>query len=612
MAYNPAHGSQKRIWHIALLLLAGTIVYSNSFHVPFILDDHVNLNFVGQKSLLEHLLHGSSRRVTDISFALNYRVHGLQVAGYHLVNLVIHLANIMLLYYFIISVIRSLHVSYSRNDSGIHETSTVEHFIPFATALLFAVHPVQTQAVTYIIQRYTSLATFFYLLSSLFYIRARRAFLQGGTGRNSLLPGIGAFVAALLAAGSKQIAFTLPFMLLVLEIFLFRGRLFNRRFYLACGALFIIVLAVVAVVWHGSSLDVFLFDLRHATTEDQYTPRTTYVLTQTRVVATYLGLLCLPIGQNLMHDAPIYSHLFLQPVLVSVALHCCLITFAVILFRISEQSLVTDKRRCGVCQRLASLGIFWFYGAMAVESSIIPIRDVMFEHRMYLPSVGFFMTITALFALALQDRRTGMRVLQTLLAVVCIGLGSMTIARNRVWNDPLALWQDVVNKSPDKWLALLNLAGEYMAKNMPEKALPLYVRTMELNPNEYIRFKVCVGTTMKALNIYESRYTTGEEFLLPGRKSGDGDNLDYKNMYRWDAVFYNNMGLAYEYLKEPNKAIDAYKFALTKDPAYDLPWYNLALLTISLGDKVQATEAVRKLQTLNPARAGELSSVLAH
>lgn len=597
----------RKVLHVVFLTLVGSAVYSNSLKVPFILDDHYNIDFIGQRSFLEHLLHGGARRVADSTFALNYSIHGFQLVGYHLTNLAIHLLSSITLYYIVIIAINALRESYAVKECTEEESSLLEQFTPFAIALLFVSHPVQTQAVTYIIQRYASLATFFYLLSTFFFIRTRITLERSGICWKLFFQCVGILVSGILAAGSKQIAATLPLMLLLLEIFLFRARLLTRRFYITSGIFFITFLTLVLVKWYGSSLADFLFDLRHATSEDQYISRTSYFFTQIRVLVTYIRLLCLPLGLNLVRDSPIYSSLLSLHVIASLALHIVLVTIATILFRMSEKNLHSNDCLLGVFQRLASLGVPWFYIAMAVESSIFPISDVIFEHRIYLPSVGFFITIVAITALAVQCRRINYKSAWILLVAVIIIFGSMTVARNNVWNDSLSIWQDSVNKSPNKWLALANLAGEYMDRKMPDKALPLLVRTIELQPSLYINYLVSLGDALKALNISETRFTTGQEFVLPGGVLGSG-TIDYKNLTKWESVISNNMGLAYEYLNEPKKAIISYKVAVAINPSYDLAWFNLALISTRLGDKMQADEALKQLTLLNRHLGNTISS----
>jgi tetratricopeptide (TPR) repeat protein len=589
---------------VLALTLVAVAIYANSLQVPFIFDDNYSIAFFGHENLWHLLLHGSSRRVADFTLALNYRLHGERVIGYHLTNLAIHLAAAIVLYYLALAAIAALRRSYDAPPSLAAENALIERFVALASALLFICHPVQTQAVTYITQRYTSLATLFYLLAALLFSRARLA----ASLRNSLLFGAAAVGAALLAFGSKQIAATLPLMLLMLELALFRGRLLTRRFVITGGVLFGIA-ALALAAWHGGTAPQLLTALGQATAEDHQTARTTYFLTQTGVVATYLRLLCLPFGQSLVHDAPLLTGL-VGPAAAALALHLLLFALAVALFRCSGQNLQSSQWVRGVLQRLAAVGIFWFYLAMAVESSVFPIRDVINEHRIYLPSAGFFMAIAALAALALHRRvREPLTWAWPLLVFMVVALGGMTIARNRVWSDPLTLWQEAAASAPHKWLALANLAGQYKGHNMPQQALALYVRALEADPEPFNMTNVYLGETLAMLNIYTARFTTGRELILPGGVYGSG-RLDSNARGGWDGVIYNNLGLAYEYLHELDKAGNAYAAAVAANPAYDLAWLNMALLASRRGDTGRSAEALLRLRSLNQAMAGEAEMIL--
>jgi protein O-mannosyl-transferase len=594
--------------HIALIVLAGAVGYSNSLHVQYVLDDYPVISLIGPMDILNVLLHGGARRVADATFALNYHLHGLQVVGYHLVNLAIHLAASITLYFVVVSALDAL---LSCRECATEESGFVERFMPLAVALLFVVHPVQTQAVTYIVQRYTSLATLFYLLSVLCFIKARLACEKSGTHRHALLLGGASLAAGILAVGSKQIAFTLPLMLLVLEQFLFRGRLLSRRFYIACGTSIILALAFVLIAWHDRSLHDILVSLHHATSENHYTSRLTYGLTQTRVVATYLRLLCLPLGQSLFHDVRPSTTLFSLPVIASLVLHISLIMLAALLYRASGRRLHSGAHLQGALQRLTALGIVWFYIALLVESSIFPILDLIFEHRIYLPSVGFFLATAAGTALVSHGRRAPAKATWCLLAVLCLALTGLTFARNLVWSDTLLLWQDTVEKAPDTDLALSNLAGEYMKRYKPDKALPLFVRALELNPYYLISTKVHLGMALKWFTIDRALFTTGEEVVdirtLRGKAelgAGDETRLQY--------IMYNNLGLANECLGEPVKAKEHYFSALKINPDYDLAWYNLGLLSTKMGDQGLAVSAMLQLKKLNPALAESLAKALVH
>lgn len=595
------------LWvHLVLILLTGILVYSNSFYAPFELDDHYSISFYGSSKIRDLLLHGSSRRVVDITFALNHLVHGLQVTGYHVVNLSIHLATAVTLYFFVISAIKS-----QFKEAGSNESIFLSRFAPISTALLFVSHPLQTQAVTYIIQRFTSMAALFYLLSAFAFIKLRCVVDQGKNRRYMWVWGSATVITALLALGSKQISATLPLMLILLEYILFQGRLLNRRFFIVCGVVLISIPAVLLYEWHQGTLDDFLFDLRHATSDNIYTSRMDYFLTQTRVVVTYMRLLVLPINQNLIYEYPIYRSFFSTPVLASCALHSTLIVFAVVLFRMSRRNHSPTDRTRALCQQLAALGIAWFYITLSIESSFIPIRDVIFEHRVYLPSVGFFLMITSLTALAVHDQRGRAKAAWMLLVVCCLILSGMTISRNHVWRDSLTLWQDNALKSPNKGIVLSNLAAEYLSRNIPEKALPLFVRATEVNPNVDFRTKTGIGSSMRAMGIYPSRFTTGEEYILPGGIYNAGE-LNFGKYSQWEGVINNATGLAYEYLNEPAKARRMYEASVTMNPDYDLGWYNLAILSAKEGKKQAVIEAIRHLKTLNPAMANAVESTMLH
>lgn len=583
---------QRLFLHLVVIIIAGALVYSNTLHVPFIMDDE-NIASIGAKDVLDIILHGGSRRVADVTFALNYRLHGLQVTGYHLINLVIHISVSITLYLFVNSVLAALRQSFPPPAPAKPETVLVDRFVPLVVALFFVVHPVQTQAVTYTIQRYTSLASLLYLMSIVFFIKGRLIYEKSNlNGYSWFLWGL-SLTAGVLAVGSKEIAVTLPMMLFVVEIFLFRGRLINRKFLILGGVLCILCLAAGMYIWRDASLADFLYDLHHLTSEDPQLSRTTYFLTQTRVVVMYLGFLFLPIDQSLIHDLPLYTSPLSVPVIASLVLHLTLIAVAAYFYNKSEQNFKSHHDRGkAVLQRLVSFGIIWFYIAMSVESSIFPIMDIAFEHRMYLPSVGFFMSIVAGASLALNGRQTSWKVVMIPIAIIVIVLSAATLARNRVWNDALTLYEDTAKKAPNSVLALANLGDEYLLRNMPEKAIPCFVKAFELKPNLDAYTAVYLGEALQRLDVFSARFTTGKEYVLPGGGVSD---------YRFAGVVFNNLGLAYEYLGDREKAEKSYSKSLRIHPVYDLAWYNLGLLSISLGNKQQTARALVELQHINPS-----------
>jgi tetratricopeptide (TPR) repeat protein len=233
----------------------------------------------------------------------------------------------------------------------------------------------------------------------------------------------------------------------------------------------------------------------------------------------------------------------------------------------------------------------------------------MFEHRLYLPSAGFFIATTAAAALLLRRFKTGGPAAYLLAAVVCILLGGLTLARNRLWNNQLDLWRDAVTKTPHSALATANLGGAYLSSNMPEKTLPLLLRALELKPNLDANSKICLGRTLKALGVDGKRFTTGEEFVQPGTAMTIG-GPGYGTLTDWESVLMNNMALGYEYLGHLDKAADAVGIAVWLRPAYDKGWYNLGVIALKRGDRNHAGEALAQLRGLNPALARDLVTVM--
>lgn len=570
------------------------------------MDDFPVIDYNGRTGLRDILLHGGSRRTADATFALNHLLHGTEVTGYHLVNLAIHLATALTIYFFVSSALKTLRSDAKRASD---QPGFCEQFVPLATAMLFVVHPLQTQAVTYIAQRYTSLATLFYLLATLTYIKARHTWESRRALRSTRILASASLAAGLLAVTSKQIAATLPLVLIWLELFLFRGRLFNRRFFIVCAASATLMTAILITIWHDRSLSDMLVWLDQATSEDQTASRQTYALTQTRVIITYLRLLFLPLGQNLFHEVASSTSPLALPVVASLSVHIALIFGASLLYRASIRHTHCDDGQAKAMQRLAALGIIWFYTTMLVESSIFPITDVMFEHRIYLPSIGFFLTIVSLAALAAQSGHIRARTCWVVFSAVIVVLGVATFTRNQLWSDPLQFRLETVRKTPRKDLALVNLADEYMLRNMPEKALPLFVQALELSPYYMTTTKIQLGMTLQRFNIDRQRYTTGEEIIVD-REFKRRVVLNREEELKLQVIMYNNLGLAREYLGEPAMAKEHYRSAITINPDYDLAWYNLGLLAAAQGDKGLAVYALAQLKRLNSTREQALARIL--
>jgi Flp pilus assembly protein TadD len=453
--------------HLVLICFAGIAVYANTLGSPFVLDDITSItnNVITRNFQISF----QSRIVTYLSLALNYRVHGLDVTGYHLVNLGIHLINGMLVF----SFLKLVHKTPRLSDSGLSGRETA--LIALFSALLFICHPLQTQAVTYISQRATSLATLFYLATHVLYLAARSSRSRNRT----IVFGVAAFVSALLAMGAKEIAFTLPLTLLLVEFIFFPGTLRQKMLYLSflsLPALFVPVALVRTFGATGNPLEL----IAKITSMTQDISRFEYLLTQFPVLVTYLRLLFVPTGQNVDYDYPVFRSVS-PAVLASFAVVAAVIGLAVYLA-------VRARRRGQPELMVVSFGLFWFFAALSIESSIIPLPDVIFEHRVYLPSIGFITAIvTGLFVLgrSLQGKAPfAARLVVPLLTVAVLVMAGAAAARNTVWQDEVTFWEDNVAKSPLKARAHGNLGNAYQNRGRFDEAMREYREVIRLDPKD--------------------------------------------------------------------------------------------------------------------------------
>ena len=366
--------SSKRFNLIALCIITGMILiaYSNTFTSSFHFDDNPavienpNIRHLTMDNLMAVLRGG--RPIVDLSIMLNYQLNGMDVVGYHIFNIATHILNSVLVYFLVLGTL-SMPQLLDRYQGKAQRMALF-------CALLFGVHPVQTESVTYIISRSELLATCFYLAAFLLLIRGAR------TG--NFLYAIGVMFASLLAMSSKQWAVTLPALLVLYDyLFLAEGKMqpvLSRWYYYVLTALpWILVVSKLNLFATGGVAGVG-FNVVSAT---GITPKT-YLYTSFNVIWTYIRLLFLPINQNIDYDYPIAKTLFELPTILSLAGHLAIIASAVWFYRAKKWTLIP-------------FGVAWFYIGLSPVQSFVPVIDVIFEHRLYMPSIGFFMLFIVLY-----------------------------------------------------------------------------------------------------------------------------------------------------------------------------------------------------------------------
>lgn len=439
------------------------------------------------------------RPVAYMSFALNYSLGGLDVFGYHLVNIAIHIITGVGVYLLIKTIMEMSEVEYGggKPKEG--------RLLAGLTAALWLVSPVQTQAVTYIVQRMASMAALFYIYSFFFYVKGRG--LTGGKGAAFLSLSLAMF---LLALGTKQNSLTLPFVIVLYELCFFKKR--PSGFSGSLSTLVGITITAGFLYMNRGFLHLDTsFGWGYAIRER--------VFTEARVLIYYISIMLLPVPSKmaLVHDFPISSGL-LSPFSTLPAL-------SLIIGIMAAPFLMVKKFP------FASFFIFWFFLNILPESLSVGL-DIVYEHRLYLPSVGFYAVIAYIMARMFElawERR--MKVPITVTALILIFFSVNTYARNMDWSDELSLWSDNVEKAP------------FIPK--PHEALGMaYIRSVELDKAER-EFRLAKSldplSSPASLGLAFVHFKRGESerafselaYIVERRKMGFG--LRYEGV---NAVFY--------------------------------------------------------------------------
>jgi len=572
--------------YLRLLVIAimGVLVYSNSFHVPFSFDDTTNLqaNPVIQNLNSDGLRAAfhSRRAFGLITFQLNYFFAGWDVFWFHCTNLAIHIAATIVLYYLLILMLKT---PYAFNAAGA-DFSAVP--LPFFVALLFALHPLQTQAVTYIVQRFASLATLLYLAATVLYLRMRlvqvrnRRCLSG----SSLLWFAMFLLLSLLAFLTKETAYTLPAAIILVELLFFnpdKAKLVKVAGWTAAiGAL-----AACAYFAAGRSIVTVISSLDEATRVQTITSRSDYLFTQFRVIMTYIRLLLLPVNQSIDYDYTLSHSLFEWRVFLSL--------LVILLLNAAAVWMIWKSRAANPQLRFVSFGILWFFLTLSVESSFLPIIDLIFEHRVYLPSVGAFIAVTAGVLTFWQRSELVRQRICMAAIVVAMVFGITTWKRNGVWHSEISLWEDATSKNPNSARGWNNLGGAYIKERNSLQALKALTKSIELDPSKADAWNN-IGIAIDLMGVHNDRFHRTSEMF------GDPAAVEDKIVNSWLGEVNNNLGLAYEILGNLPKAAENYRNAVGYNPALSLAYYNLGIVSALMGDIAKYSEQKQILMMLDP------------
>ena len=473
---------------LLILLLA---VYSNSFYGDWHFDDFPNIvknSHIQIKSLslpeLKQSITGIYqdrllRPFSYASFALNYYVGGLNVFGFHLVNFFIHYLSSVFLFLFIFNTLK---LPLCKN-----QYENIAYPVALLATVLWSVHPVFVTSVSYIVQRMTSMAGLFYIMSMYFYLKGRMSKTKGKS--------IGFFIlcalAGLASLLTKENAVMLPFSILLFDLLLIQGATKeNIKRFLKILIAPLLLFIIVGFLYTGGFSNAFSgYAGRDFTMYER-------LLTEPRVIIFYLSLLFYPIHSRLtlLYDIDI-SHSLLQP-------WTTLPAILLILFIIATAIYLCRKRP------LMSFCILFFFLNHIIEGTVIPL-ELIYEHRNYLPAMFLFIPVAQFFVYVL-DYFSYKRLLQIAVAlgviIIIVGLGDVTFRRNAMFSDEFLLWSDNIEKYPNLSRPYGNLGNAYMHYQQKEKGFKYFEKALAVDNFGNIHIRAVQENNMGKYYYMEGQY----------------------------------------------------------------------------------------------------------
>lgn len=614
----------KKIFHFLLIALLISIIYSNTLGQEWHFDDYPNivedktihLSDITFDSVWELVttkafgLKGIWRPISRLTFGLNYYFNGLNTLSFHLTNIVIHFITAIFVY---LVFQKTLMILKGRGETAINKIACED--VALLGALLWAIHPMQTQAVTYIVQRMASLAAMFYIMGIFFYIKGR----VFKNELKTILYYCASIVCCLLAALSKENAIFVFISIILYEIIFFG--ISKKKIYYIIGLLVLFFIAAAAIVYFTQensfgSVDKIISAFKESFIAPYaYRPftMTERLMTEFRILVWYIFLIICPIADFLAleSDISVSTGLF-QPLSTIFSI--------IVLVALFIGSLFFYKKF-----KLLSFAILFFFVNHIVESSFIGL-ELYFEHRNYLSSIFIYLMISyilmSLYVYYINNNRVAMQYIVVFFMVcVLVSEGNATYLRNDVWSTEETLHLDNINKSPDNIRPRISLSSYYMQQGKFEEAIDL-LRAGEVIVNSglvrvqknwigllyhnlgavYYRMSELDKAKINLLKSIEYNQNSWETHLMLGMIFFTQDNIDQSvkafsnavTLNPSDAKLFNMFGRTLYAFRQYNAAIEAFNRGLElaqQDNKYDVIktiHFNLIACYIAQEDFVNA------------------------
>jgi protein O-mannosyl-transferase len=563
-AREPAKKIAPMPWALPTTLVALVVVfwaYGPAMHGGFLFDDTLQQFALPIASAPLASWIGPVRPVLMFTYWVNSRISGQDTYSFHVFNVLFHCITTFLIFLIVRRLV----------GQATHPPNQTSSLLAAFAALIFLLHPAQTESVAYIAGRSES-------LSALFAAAAYAVFLYRPTPAASWLTAAAVLALFVLAVFSKEQAIVLPALFLLTDLWFNPGRGWqtirgNWRVYLpiaAAGA------AAVAVFWKlimsigtGSGGGSAGFGLKDLTWYQ-------YLFTEFRALLVYIGTFLYPVNLTLDWDFAISKTIFDHGAIIGLAV---LVSLAAAAWHFRSRF------------SLAAFGYFVFLLLLLPTSSILPIRDPVAERRLYLPMLGLLLILVDFVSRLRDTRALDPKALAAACLVVLLVAAALTHARAEVWSGPISLWEDTVRKSPNKSRDRQQLALAYYDQGSFDRAAAEYQKAAQLAPPDY-------------------------NLLLDWALAYDGLNqpdnalakLRQAAAMEHTAHVYSQIGMIYGKRRQWKEAMEALDTAERIDPEFAMTYYYKGVVHLSTTDITAAVADFQKAlaadSTLQPARDG--------
>ena len=545
-----------RVKALALICVCGVIIYFATVHSPFIYDDaHAiednpyikNLSKFQQMVGVQNIFN---RSILLFTFSVNHAIGQLDVFGYHLINLMLHLCVGIMLYFLTMELLT------------IENPALTQTFqrLPLAVSLIHIFNPINVESVTYLSSRSSVLVTLFYLSSFYLFIRFVNSKEKKKKWKNIHYP-IVIFFLFYLGLGTKEIIVTLP-IIAVLYLWVHSS---TKNFHKFLPELAVILISLIIYLLYRYVQMGNLLVIK----TDPYSymiDRSLYILTQIKVVISYYFVkLIFPINLNFEPDIRLVSGFLDWEWVVSLIIGVCI---AIGIFY--QKSI------------LLKCAFIWALITILPTSSIIPLKQIATEHRTYLPGLGINMGLGILFLRGVSHRK----LIPPTLFIFLVIYGLLAMKRSLDYRSEINLWQDTVRKSPNKSMVHNNMGTAYLSKERLKEARKSFEVSSALSPSstdpyinmghidarnkEWDKAKLKYDLALKlGANRSQVFFNSG---LMRLKLNKPAEALPFLleaiKIKNHRPLYHQELGNAFRMLKQYDSALKSYRKVLELEPNY--------------------------------------------